>query len=229
MVDFHVQFPPLSAAFCILIQLAHTVTVYRNIFQCSQILKPVSWVSMSALCGGNYREGEYAEGLCSWDVVGSYALSLKCKICGCFMFNWISARGNQDRSTKYILRLEMHKPENIEEAMAGQHTTTDHCQLINKMNTWLSLDLQGIKEPAIAASMFVVLFSCWSQGNIFTQCIIAAIWFHFSAAVITLDWILEHKMQWVPYEKLPLNWESLAIWRHVSPLVPSTSQWENLT
>lgn len=36
----------------------------------------------------------------------------------------------------------------------------------------------------------------------------SAIWFHFSAAVITLDRTLEHKMWWVPYEKLPLNWES---------------------
>lgn len=31
------------------------------------------------------------------------------------------------------------------------------------------------------------------------------IWFHFSATIITLDWIREHNIQWVPYEKVPLN------------------------
>lgn len=146
------------------------------------------------------------------------------------MFNWISARGNKDRCTKYILvgwkRTSRETVKELQQASTPQPVTVSSS--IKRAHGWV----RTCKELKRQLSQPACLW-CFSHADhkviYLRSASYAAIWFHFSAAVITLDWILEHKMQWVPYEKLPLNWESLAIWRHVSPLVPSTSQWENLT
>lgn len=69
----------------------------------------------------------------------------------------------------------------------------------------------------------IFCFSCWSEKcSIF--CIKLAVWFHLSADVISLIGVLEHELWWVPYEKLPLNWESTQVWRQASPSVQSARQ-----
>lgn len=81
-------------------------------------------------------------------------------------------------------------------------------QLTNKMNTWLKVWTCKHKELKTQLSQPACVW-CFSHDDHKVICLrsasYSAIWFHFSAAVITLDRILEHKMRWVPYEKLPLN------------------------
>lgn len=75
-------------------------------------------------------------------------------------------------------------------------------ELINKMNTLLKVWTCKHKEDPACVWYF-------SHADHKLICLrsasYSAIWFHFSAAVFTLEWILEQKMQWVPYETLPLN------------------------
>lgn len=68
--------------------------------------------------------------------------------------------------------------------------------------------MQGIKDSDFWASMCAALSHADHKVIYLHSASSSAIWFHFSVAVITLDPILEHKRWWVPYEKLPLNWES---------------------
>lgn len=82
---------------------------------------------------------------------------------------------------------------NVQEARA----TINHCQLINKMNTWLKSWACKYKELKTQLSQPACV-QCFSHADhkviYLHSASSSAIWFHFSAAVITLDWILEHKM-----------------------------------